>query len=560
MPRVTMLRVSTRRSAAPTARCTIGRGTALAAAAALLALGQLCGAVRTAQAVEPKATQDAAPKATQDAAPKATQDVAPKATQDVAPKATQDAAPKATKDVAPKATQDAPAATQSAPPSKPSATTRTSGSGASPQPLIGAAAFGDWSRDAPGTVRHIRPSDLPAPRPAARHSPSIKFPAGDFLPKVPAGFEVSRFTGGLSGPRALATAPNGDIFVAESYAGRITILRAAAASPVGTATTPPQNTAFASGLDSPFGIAFYPAGADPQWVYIANSTSVVRFPYRVGDLKPRGSSETIVSSLPGGGHWTRGLAFTRGGKRMLVSVGSASNVAEGQRPQSAEAARRHDAAAHATGAGWGEETRRAAVLSFAPDGSDEKLFATGIRNCVTVAVHPSSGDPWCTTNERDGLGDDLVPDYATRITEGDFFGWPWTYIGDNADPRHVGQRPDLKGKARIPDVLLQAHSAALGLAFYDGAQFPAEHRGHAFVALHGSWNRAKPTGYKVVRVHIGSNGVPTGTYEDFMTGLVASDDTVYGRPVGITVAGDGALLVSDDGNGIIWRIAYRGPK
>ncbi len=432
--------------------------------------------------------------------------------------------------------------------------------------LTGSAAYGDWRQDAPGTQRLIRPADLPPPGPSARHSPRVKRPPADYRPRVPAGFEVAPFASGLEGPRALVTAPNGDIFVAESYAGRVKVLRADAGG-----ARAAEIAVYASGLEGPFGIAFHPAGADPQWVYVANTTSVVRFPYRSGDLEARGAAEVIVPSLPGGGHWTRGLAFTRDGKRMLVSVGSASNVAEGLRPQGAQAARRHDETVRATGAGWGHEARRAAVLSFTPEGGDERYFATGIRNCVTVAVHPASGDPWCTTNERDGLGDDLVPDYATRLAEGDFFGWPWLYLGDNADPRRVGERPDVVGRVRVPDVLLQAHSAALGLAFYDvsqappqvppqsGAQFPAEYRGHAFVALHGSWNRSRPTGYKVVRIPI-RDGVPTGGYEDFMTGLVADDDTVYGRPVGVTVARDGALLVGEDGNGTIWRIAHRGGR
>lgn len=420
--------------------------------------------------------------------------------------------------------------------------------------LTGPAAFGDWRGDAPGVRRRITAQDLPAPyatRPAA-HSPRVAQPPKDFAPKVPDGFEATRFAGGLRGPRALTVAPNGDVLVAESQAGRISILRPAAdGASVG------ESGVFAAGLEAPFGMAFYPAGPDPQWLYVANSTSVVRFPYRAGDLKARGAPETIVKSLPGGGHWTRGLAFSRDGKRMLVSVGSASNVAEGLKPLAPEAAKRHDDDLGVSGAGWGTEARRAGVLSFAPDGSGERSFATGIRNCVTVAVHPTTGDAWCTTNERDGLGDDLVPDYASRVAEGNFFGWPWFYIGGNPDPRHTGQRPELKSKVRVPDVLFQAHSAALGLAFYAGTQFPAEYAGQGFVALHGSWNRSKPTGYKVVRL-VMQDGVPTGAYEDFMTGFVADDDKVWGRPVGVAVARDGSLLVSEDGNGIIWRVRHRG--
>lgn len=421
-------------------------------------------------------------------------------------------------------------------------------------PRTGTAAFGDWRGDEPGVRRHIRPADLPRPgaTPSTAHSPRVVPLPPEFVPKVPVGFEASRFATGLKEPRTLLAAPNGDIFVAESSAGRVSVLR-----PSDDNASVARSSVFASGLNAPFGLAFYPPSGEPQWLYVANSTSVVRFAYSSGDDKARAKPETIVSDLPGGGHWTRGLAFTRDGKRMLVSVGSASNVAEGIRRRSPEAAARADIEAGATGVVGGEEDRRAAVLAFTPDGKGEKYYATGIRNCVTLAVNPATGDPWCTTNERDGLGDDLVPDYATRVAEGDFFGWPWLYIGDNVDPRRAGERDNLKSKVRVPDVLLQAHSAALGLTFYGGTQFPESYRGSAFVALHGSWNRSRPTGYKVVRLEL-RDGVPTGIYEDFMTGLIANDNVVYGRPVGLTVARDGALLVSDDGNGVVWRIRYRG--
>ena len=183
-----------------------------------------------------------------------------------------------------------------------------------------------------------------------------------------------------------------------------------------------------------------------------------------------------------------------------------------------------------------------------------RIFATGIRNCVGLAIQPQTGVPWCSTNERDGLGDNLVPDYVTRVRENAFYGWPWFYIGSNEDPHHVGRRPDLKDKVTVPDVLLQAHSASLGLTFYEGQNFPAEYRGDAFAAEHGSWNRSKRTGYKVVRIRL-KDGVPTGEYEDFVTGFVLNDTEVWGRPVGVTVARDGALLISEDGNGTIWRIS-----
>jgi glucose/arabinose dehydrogenase len=205
------------------------------------------------------------------------------------------------------------------------------------------------------------------------------------------------------------------------------------------------------------------------------------------------------------------------------------------------------------GASWGSETDRADVLMFDPDGNRLGVFATGIRNCVGLAVHPATGDVYCSTNERDGLGDDLVPDYVTRVREGAFYGWPWFYIGSNEDPHHIGQRPDLKGKVTVPDVLIQAHSASLGLTFYSGNAFPAEYLGDGFAAEHGSWNRSKRTGYKIVRIRL-KDGIPTGEYQDFVTGFVISDSEVWGRPVGVAVAHDGALLVSEDGNGTIWRV------
>jgi glucose/arabinose dehydrogenase len=279
----------------------------------------------------------------------------------------------------------------------------------------------------------------------------------------------------------------------------------------------------------------------------------VRFPYRSGDLKASGKPETIVANLPHGGHSTRDVVFTPDSKRMLVSVGSASNDGEGmgQPPGGLEAW----GSEQPPGAAWGYETNRAAVLAFDPDGKNQKLFASGIRNCVGLAVQPQSGTPWCSTNERDGFGDDLVPDYVTSVRENAFYGWPWFYIGSHEDPSHAGERPDLKDKVTIPDVLLQAHSASLGLTFYQGSNFPADYRGDVFAAEHGSWNRSKRTGYKVVRIRL-KDGKPTGEYEDFVTGFVVNDSEVWGRPVGVAVAHDGALLISEDGNGTIWRVSH----
>jgi glucose/arabinose dehydrogenase len=417
--------------------------------------------------------------------------------------------------------------------------------------LQGAAAFGDWHADHPGVQRIIRPQDLPAPDLAAsaRNVVRIVRRTNDQKPIVPNGFEVNLFASGLSAPRLIRVAPNGDVFAAESNAGRIRVLR-----PSGNAAA--QATVFASGLHGPFGIAFYPAGADPQWVYVGNTDSVVRYPYRNGDLGARGPAEIIVPHLPVGGHHTRDVAFSPDGRTMYVSVGSATNVGEDM-PRLSAAQLQAWQATHPLGAAWGPETDRADVLAFDPQGKNGHVFAAGIRNCVGMAVAHASGTVWCSTNERDGLGDNVPPDYITRVREGAFYGWPWYYIGANEDPRHRGERPDLKDKITVPDVLIEAHSASLGMTFYDATQFPEQYRGDIFAAEHGSWNRSKRTGYKIIRVIV-KDGVPTGEYEDFATGLVINDSEVWGRPVGVAVDKDGALLVSEDASGTIWRISYAG--
>jgi glucose/arabinose dehydrogenase len=429
-------------------------------------------------------------------------------------------------------------------------------------PLTGAAALGDWRSDAPGVRRHIEATDLPPPFATRSASNSVRVvaaPPGAAL-KVPPGFTVERFAGGLRQPRVLRAAPNGDIFVAETTSDQIRLLR-----PGEDGKTPARNEIYARGLDDPFGIAFYPPGPDPQWVYVANTNSVVRFAYRNGDLAAQGKPETMVARLAEttGGHSTRDIAFSSDGKRMFVSVGSGSNVANGQARKTPDEIKSWEAA-HGLGAAWDDETGRADVLVFDPDGSNGRIFATGIRNCVGLAVQPATDALWCSTNERDGLGDDLVPDYVTRVRDHAFYGWPWWYVGDHEEPRHQGERPDLRGHVTIPDVLLQAHSASLGMAFYPigptgAAAFPADYRGDAFAALHGSWNRSRRTGYKLVRIRI-KDGAPTGEYEDFLTGFAIDDSSVWGRPVGVAVARDGALLVSEDGNGTIWRIAYTGGR
>ena len=424
--------------------------------------------------------------------------------------------------------------------------------------LVGKAAFGDWRTDAPLVRRKI--TDLPPPYAtrSASNPPRVVAKPVSAAPRVPPGFQVELFASNLRDPRTIRVAPNGDIFVAESEPGRIRVLRAADG-----AAKPSSNNVFASGLDQPFGIAFYPSGSDPQWIYAANTGSVVRYPYRSGDLKARGKAEVIVRDLShaGGrsadrGHITRDIVFSKDGRQMFVSVGSASNDGEGMGKRGAAAIARWEAE-HGLGSAWGNETDRAAVLVFDPAGGNRRVFASGLRNCVGLAVHPLTGDLWCSTNERDDLGDDLVPDFITRVRDGAFYGWPWYYLGANEDPRHRGERPDLKDKITVPDVLIQAHSASMGMIIYDGDQFPEEYGGDAFAAQHGSWNRGKRTGYKVIRARL-KDGVPTGEYEDFMTGFVVNDSSVWARPVGVAVAHDGALLVSEDGNGTMWRVSYRG--
>jgi glucose/arabinose dehydrogenase len=408
----------------------------------------------------------------------------------------------------------------------------------------GAAAFGDWRTDAPGVRRLITLADLPAPyatKSAAFRSQRAARTGVD-VPKAPPGFAVDLFASGLNTPRVIRIAPNGDIFVAETGAGRVRVFRPGSAGAV-----PAQGEIFADGLERVYGIAFYPSGENPRFVYAATPESVVRFPYRSGEMKAAGPAEKIASLPDGGGHWTRDLAFSPDDKTLFVSVGSASNDAEGLRAM----------AARVLGASWGEEQDRADVLAFDPDGKNQRVYAAGIRNCSGLAIQPATGALWCAVNERDGLGDDLPPDYATRVTQGAFYGWPWYYLGDHPDPRHKDERPDLANRITTPDVLIQAHSAPLAIAFYEANQFPSEYKGDAFVTLHGSWNRSTLTGYKVVRL-VMKDGKPTGAYEDFLLGFVGDDRSVWGRPVGVAVTHDGSLLVSDDGSGSIWRVSYKG--
>jgi glucose/arabinose dehydrogenase/mono/diheme cytochrome c family protein len=394
------------------------------------------------------------------------------------------------------------------------------------------APFTDYRYEKPGQVRKITLQDLPAPfaTSSAANGPRVVARPEGAWPQVPAGFKVEQYAAGLENPRMIRTAPNGDVFVAETKTGNIRIFRGM------TSTGKPRQMAlFASGLNRPFGINFYPPGPDPQWVYVGNTDAVIRFPYQNGDLEARGTEEHIVDVPGNGGHSTRDLQFSLDGKKMFVSVGSASNVDD---PDVTPA-----------------EKNRADVLEFNPDGSEMRIFAYGVRNCVGLAVNSKTGELWCSVNERDGLGDNLVPDYITHVQDGGYYGWPWWYMGSHQDPRHAGKHPELRDKVITPDIILHPHNASLGLTFYDGKQFGAEYQGDIFASEHGSWNRSVRVGYELIRIPLHQTGHATGEYEDFMTGFVVDNEQVWGRPVAVTVASDGSLLVTDDASNCIWRIS-----
>ncbi len=424
--------------------------------------------------------------------------------------------------------------------------------------LTGQSAFVSSSTVKPGVFRKLTLADLPKPyatESVATTSRIVPSPDGAW-PHAPAGFKVDLFATGLRQPRVIRVAPNGDVFVMETQAGQIRVFRGVTAD-----GKPRENSVFATGFHQAYGMVFYPAGNNPQWLYVANTDSVVRYAYKNGELKAAGKAETIIDSLPSSrprddaavraydlavatgtlppdhGHWTRDLAFSLDGKRLFVAVGSASND--------------DDPDDHPG------ETHRANILEYTPEGKFVKVYASGIRNPSGIAVNPTTGQLWCSVNERDGLGDNLVPDFITHVEEGGFYGWPWYYMGGNQDPRHAGKHPELRGKVLAPDVLLQSHTASLQMTFYGGKQFPAEYQGDIFASQHGSWNRSVRSGYEVVRVPL-KNGRASGIYEDFLTGFLTPDGDPWGRPVGVGVAQDGSLLVSDDGSGSVWRVSYTG--
>jgi len=377
-------------------------------------------------------------------------------------------------------------------------------------------------------VHSIDPKTLPAPfhtESARRPSRSVPQPEGATL-KIPKGFKVNVFAeGDFTYPRWMALAPNGDVFVADSRANSIIVLRDKNKDGVAD-----ERFVFSNKLDQPFGMAF-----QKGYFYVANTNGIVRFKYKSGQTSAEGEPERIVELTRGGynQHWTRNVIFSPDGKKMFVAVGSESNV-------SVEA-----------------DPRRAAISVYDPDGKNHRIFAAGLRNPIGLAFNPASGELWTAVNERDGLGDDLVPDYVTSVKEGGFYGWPYAYIGPIEEPRRKGEAPDLVAKTLVPDVLLRSHSAALGIVFYDGRMFPKDYSGDAFVALHGSWNRQKLTGYSVIRIRF-KKGKPIGNqYEEFVSGWLPDENSneVWGRPVGLLVHSDGSLLITDDGAKKIWRIS-----
>ena len=392
--------------------------------------------------------------------------------------------------------------------------------------------FTDYRFEKPGQIHKITLKDLPAPfdTPSASNGPTIVPRPHNAWPKAPAGFEVTLYTTGLDNPRRIRRAPNGDLFVAEVSTGKVEIFRG-----IDSAGHPQRTAVFAS-LDRPFGMNFYPPGPDPHWVYVATTTAVVRFPYRNGDLQARGPSEHIMD-LPDNGHNNRDVLFEPGGKKMLVTVPSFSNADDADGPL---------------------EKNRANIFECNPDGSDVKIFAYGIRNPSFMSIDPKTNNLWITVNERDGLGDNLVPDYITHVQRGGFYGWPWWYMGGHQDPRLAGKHPELKDKVITPDVLLQPHNASVGLAFYDGGQFPPEFSGDIFAAEHGSWNRSVRAGYEVIRIRLHQRGTATGEYEDFLNGFAIDNKRVWGRPAGVAVGADGSLFVTDDASNSIWRVKYVG--
>jgi glucose/arabinose dehydrogenase len=382
--------------------------------------------------------------------------------------------------------------------------------------------------DAPGTTHSVLPKDMPAPyatMAAANSSQTVPRPQG-WTPSAPKGFSITAFATDLDNPRWMAVAPNGDVFLAQPRSGVVTVLRDTKGAGKADVTA-----TFATGFDHPHGLGFHDGA-----LYVGDTQAVWKLAYEDGALGETGPRQRVTKDDFGGSsdHWTRDIAFAPNGD-LFVAIGSGANVEEG------------------------EPRPRATVQKVNADGT-LSTFASGIRNPVGIAFYPGTDALFVSVNERDGLGDQLVPDYLTQIRQGDFFGWPYAYIGPHPDPTYGAKRPDLVARTRTPDLLFQSHSAPLGLVFYEGNQFPPAYKGDAFVALHGSWNSSVPTGYKVVRVKFAA-GRPADSYEDFVTGFHlagTSPAKVYGRPAGLVVARDGSLLIADDAGKTVWRVSYTG--
>lgn len=377
----------------------------------------------------------------------------------------------------------------------------------------------------------INAKDLPKPyaSESVRRGSRIVAQPADAKLLMPKNFKISVFAeGGFTYPRWMTLAPNGDVFVADSRANSIVVLRDRNKD---GAISADERFTFADNLSQPFGMAFH-----RDWFYVANTDAVVRFKYKTGQTKAEGAPEKIVELTEGGynQHWTRNILFSPDGKKMYVSIGSSGNV------------------------DVEKDERRAGISEYNPDGTGYRLFASGLRNPIGLAWNPATKELWTAVNERDGLGDDLVPDYVTSVKDGGFYGFPYAYIGQNEEPRRKGENPEMVKKSLVPDVLLTSHSAALGIVFYNGKMFPKEYQGDAFVALHGSWNRAKLTGYKIIRVNFKDGKLVNNGYEDFVSGWLPNEDSqeVWGRPVGLLVNTDGSLLIADDGAKKIWRVSY----
>lgn len=379
----------------------------------------------------------------------------------------------------------------------------------------------------------ISVDSLPQPtntKGVSNHPKVIGWPEGK-TPVAPEGFTVSRFAENLKHPRMIYIAPNNDIFISESdnekkSANQISILRDTNSD--GTADF---QEVFLTGLNQPYGMLVL-----DNFFYVANTNGLFRYPYQEGQTKIDIEGEKILD-LPAGGynhHWTRNLIASPDNSKIYISVGSASNNGE---------------------YGMEEEIRRANILQINPDGSGERIYAAGLRNPVGMAWEPTTNTLWTAVNERDEIGDNLVPDYITSVKDGGFYGWPYAYFGDNVDPRMKGEAPDLVAKTLVPDVALGAHTSSLGLAFYSHDAFPGNYKNGAFIGQHGSWNRDVLNGYRVLFVPF-ENGEPAGDPQDFLTGFIANIEKreVYGRPVGVAVTPQGGMLVSDDDSNIIWHV------